>query len=155
MDMGLTFHGPSPEPPNRVPRMHNVVPNAKAYIATLQSRRPTNRGALCDRIERSKRHDPVGAWFAYCVGHNQWPHGRQIAGSEGHHLTPQVTGNERNIGRKSKYVQADISRRPIRACRPFLRDRMERAIRRIQAFSHHLGMATCRLGLHEGGRFPL
>ena len=37
MDMGLTFHGPSPEPPNRVPRMHNVVPNAKAYIATLQS----------------------------------------------------------------------------------------------------------------------
>lgn len=36
--MGLVFHGPSPEPPNRVPRMHNVVPNAKAYIATLQAR---------------------------------------------------------------------------------------------------------------------
>lgn len=36
--MGLRFHGPSPEPPNRVPRMHNVVPNAKAYIATLQAR---------------------------------------------------------------------------------------------------------------------
>lgn len=36
-DLGLTFHGPSPEPPNRVPRMHNVVPNAKAYIATLQA----------------------------------------------------------------------------------------------------------------------
>jgi len=36
--MGLAFHGPSPEPPNRVPRMHNVVPNAKAYIATLHSR---------------------------------------------------------------------------------------------------------------------
>ena len=35
--MGIRFHGPSPEPPNRVPRMHNVVPNAKAYIATLQS----------------------------------------------------------------------------------------------------------------------
>lgn len=34
--MGLTFHGPSPEPPNRVPRMHNVVPGARAYIATLQ-----------------------------------------------------------------------------------------------------------------------
>src|SRR5262249_37064869 len=33
---GLTFHGPSPEPPNRVPRMHNVVPGAKAYIAALQ-----------------------------------------------------------------------------------------------------------------------
>jgi len=38
MAMGLHFHGPSPEPPNRVPRMHNVVPNAKAYIAVLQSR---------------------------------------------------------------------------------------------------------------------
>ena len=37
-DMGLTFHGPSPEPPNRVPRMHNAVPNGKAYIAVLQSR---------------------------------------------------------------------------------------------------------------------
>lgn len=36
-DMGLNFYGPSPEPPNRVPRMHNVVPNTKAYIATLQS----------------------------------------------------------------------------------------------------------------------
>ncbi len=35
--MGLRFHGPSPEPPNRVPRMHNVVPNAKAYIATLHA----------------------------------------------------------------------------------------------------------------------
>jgi len=36
--LGLTFHGPSPEPPNRVPRMHNVVPNAKAYVAVLQGR---------------------------------------------------------------------------------------------------------------------
>lgn len=36
--MGLAFHGPSPEPPNRVPRMHNVIPGAKAYIATLQGR---------------------------------------------------------------------------------------------------------------------
>jgi succinate dehydrogenase/fumarate reductase flavoprotein subunit len=34
--MGLRFYGPSPEPPNRVPRMHNVVPNAKAYIAAFQ-----------------------------------------------------------------------------------------------------------------------
>ena len=36
--MGLVFHGPNPEPPNRVARMHNVIPNAKAYIATFQSR---------------------------------------------------------------------------------------------------------------------
>ena len=36
LSLGIEFHGPSPEPPNRVPRMHNVVPNAKAYIAILQ-----------------------------------------------------------------------------------------------------------------------
>jgi succinate dehydrogenase/fumarate reductase flavoprotein subunit len=34
--LGVAFIGPSPEPPNRVPRMHNAVPNAKAYIAALQ-----------------------------------------------------------------------------------------------------------------------
>ncbi len=38
MDMGLNFYGPNPEPPNRVPRMHNVVPGAKAYITVLQAR---------------------------------------------------------------------------------------------------------------------
>jgi fumarate reductase flavoprotein subunit len=38
MDMGLNFYGPNPEPPNRVPRMHNVIPGAKAYITALQAR---------------------------------------------------------------------------------------------------------------------
>jgi len=38
MSMGLNFYGPNPEPPNRVPRMHNVVPGAKAYITALQAR---------------------------------------------------------------------------------------------------------------------
>lgn len=32
MDLGLVFFGPMPEPPNRYPRMHNVMPNASAYI---------------------------------------------------------------------------------------------------------------------------
>ena len=44
--MGLAFHGPSPEPPNRKPRMHNVVPNAKAYIATLQANLLRHRGRI-------------------------------------------------------------------------------------------------------------
>lgn len=44
--MGLSFYGPSPEPPNRVPRMHNVVPNAKAYIATLKARLLRLGGAI-------------------------------------------------------------------------------------------------------------
>ena len=46
MQMGLRFHGPSPEPPNRLPRMHNVVPGAKAYIATLHARLLTLGGQL-------------------------------------------------------------------------------------------------------------
>ncbi|MBN1343021.1 MAG: FAD-dependent oxidoreductase [Phycisphaerae bacterium] len=54
MQLGLEFHGPSPEPPNRVPRMHNVVPNAKAYIAVMH-RRLLAKGAkilLSHRVER-------------------------------------------------------------------------------------------------------
>ncbi len=57
-DLGLAFHGPSPEPPNRVPRMHNVVPNAKAYIALLQSK--TIRGGgkiLCNASVEKLIHD--------------------------------------------------------------------------------------------------
>ena len=34
--LGLSFVGPNPEPPNRQPRMHNVVPGAKAYITEFQ-----------------------------------------------------------------------------------------------------------------------
>lgn len=49
MEMGLRFQGPNPEPPNRVPRMHNVVPGPKAYIATLQARLLREGGTiLCD-----------------------------------------------------------------------------------------------------------
>ncbi len=33
---GIQFVGPAAEPPNTQPRMHNVVPGAKAYIARLQ-----------------------------------------------------------------------------------------------------------------------
>jgi fumarate reductase flavoprotein subunit len=46
MEMGMRFYGPSPEPPNRVPRMHNVIPNAKAYVAILQSRLITLGGTI-------------------------------------------------------------------------------------------------------------
>jgi succinate dehydrogenase/fumarate reductase flavoprotein subunit len=42
----MRFYGPSPEPPTRVPRMHNVIPNAKAYIAVLQSRFITLGGTI-------------------------------------------------------------------------------------------------------------
>ncbi len=52
--MGLAFHGPSPEPPNRVPRMHNVVPAAKAYILALQARLLRHGGEiLCNAAATS------------------------------------------------------------------------------------------------------
>ena len=47
--MGLTFHGPSHEPPTRVTRMHNVVPGATAYVAALQTRLLQYGGrVICD-----------------------------------------------------------------------------------------------------------
>jgi fumarate reductase flavoprotein subunit len=33
--LGVVFVGPYPEPPNRVPRMHNAVPNGRAYLRAL------------------------------------------------------------------------------------------------------------------------
>ena len=33
--LGVAFVGPYPEPPHRVARMHNVIPNSRAYIARL------------------------------------------------------------------------------------------------------------------------
>jgi fumarate reductase flavoprotein subunit len=44
--MGLTFHGPTPEPPNRVPRMHNVVPGARAYVLALAKRMGRHGAAI-------------------------------------------------------------------------------------------------------------
>ncbi len=59
---GLEFHGPSPEPPNRLPRMHNVVPNAKAYIAVMH-RELLARDArilLAHRATKLHRDDETG-----------------------------------------------------------------------------------------------
>ncbi|HJV82374.1 FAD-dependent oxidoreductase [Noviherbaspirillum sp.] len=35
MSLGVVFVGPEPEPPHRVPRMHNVVPNSKSFAYHL------------------------------------------------------------------------------------------------------------------------
>ena len=35
---GLEFYGPMPEPPHRRPRMHNVLPNSRAFIDRLERR---------------------------------------------------------------------------------------------------------------------
>jgi fumarate reductase flavoprotein subunit len=36
MELGVEFFGPMPEPPNRVPRMHNALPNSSAYVYHLR-----------------------------------------------------------------------------------------------------------------------
>ena len=38
LDIGLVFYGPMPEPPHTVPRMHNVIPNSRAFIHHLSRR---------------------------------------------------------------------------------------------------------------------
>ena len=41
LDMGLVFAGPMPEPPHRVARMHNVLPNSRAFPDRLGRRART------------------------------------------------------------------------------------------------------------------
>nr|WP_046866703.1 FAD-dependent oxidoreductase [Microvirga massiliensis] len=36
--LGVSFFGPMPEPPHRKPRMHNILPNSRAYIYYLVRR---------------------------------------------------------------------------------------------------------------------
>lgn len=38
LDSGVRFMGPMPEPPHRVPRMHNVLPNSRSFIYHLSRR---------------------------------------------------------------------------------------------------------------------
>ena len=38
LGMGVRFYGPMPEPPHKQPRMHNVLPNSRAYIYHLERR---------------------------------------------------------------------------------------------------------------------
>jgi fumarate reductase flavoprotein subunit len=35
LTLGIRFYGPMPEPPHRLPRMHNVLPNSRSYIVHL------------------------------------------------------------------------------------------------------------------------
>jgi fumarate reductase flavoprotein subunit len=38
IDLGVEFYGPMPEPPNRRPRMHNVLPHSRSFIHHLSRR---------------------------------------------------------------------------------------------------------------------
>jgi len=49
--LGVVLVGPSPEPPNRVARMHNVVHGANAYIAKLQAALEGEGGSILCQAE--------------------------------------------------------------------------------------------------------
>jgi succinate dehydrogenase/fumarate reductase flavoprotein subunit len=51
LDHGIRFFGPMPEPPHQQPRMHNVLPNSRAYIYHLE--RAARRAGV--RIETGAR----------------------------------------------------------------------------------------------------
>ncbi len=67
--LGVAFAGPFPEPPNRVPRMHNVIPDARTYIVRLHAaaRRLGVRvvcGARAERLLRDEQGRVVGAVYS-------------------------------------------------------------------------------------------
>ena len=54
LESGVRFFGPMPEPPHRKPRMHNVLPNSRAYIYHLE-RRARRAGVAIRLGTRAKR----------------------------------------------------------------------------------------------------
>ena len=46
---GVRFYGPMPEPPHTKPRMHNVLPNSRAFITHLsKAARRAGVRSVCD-----------------------------------------------------------------------------------------------------------
>lgn len=59
--LGLAFSGPYPEPPNRVPRLHQVVPGGKAYITTMfLTLRNLGGTIVCNAIVEQLLRDGAG-----------------------------------------------------------------------------------------------
>jgi fumarate reductase flavoprotein subunit len=54
VEHGVVFSGPYPEPPHRVPRMHNVVPNSRSYIARLATSARRNGVNIMLRTEATR-----------------------------------------------------------------------------------------------------
>ncbi|WP_437206390.1 FAD-dependent oxidoreductase [Planctomicrobium sp. SH664] len=91
--LGLVFQGPNPEPPNRVQRMHNVVPNAKAYIATLRARLQALGGEiLCQTRVRSLQFDEgkvTGVVAETTDGERRWQARRGVVLATGDYASGQ------------------------------------------------------------------
>jgi succinate dehydrogenase/fumarate reductase flavoprotein subunit len=73
LDMGLVFTGPNPEPPHRVPRMHNVLPSSRAFPDRL-GRRARSLGVdirLDTPLERVRMADGRVTGAHVCDAHGQ------------------------------------------------------------------------------------
>ena len=106
-DLGLSFQGPNPEPPNRRPRMHNVIPNSKAYIAAFHQRClelgvEVRTQACATALVRGAEGRVTGVQFA-------WRDGEQVA---------EVTGGvvlaggdySNNYEIKRRYLPEEVAR---------------------------------------------
>ncbi len=106
-EFGLEFHGPSPEPPNRVPRMHNVVPNAKAYIAAFQ-RRALKHGVKMyfeHRVERLVRDGDGPVLGAEARG----PNGSLLRVGVRRGVILAAGDYSNGLGVKQEYLSPDVS----------------------------------------------
>lgn len=153
--LGLVFVGPNPEPPHRVSRMHNVVPNSRAFPYALgrhcrnlgvdirtgyRADRLTFEGPRCsgavlvradgERIHASARHGVVLAAGDYSAD----PELRaRLAGPETAHLVPvnpTATGDGFRLGLDAgaSVVNGDIIRGPILRFIPPRRDAFVRRL---------------------------
>jgi fumarate reductase flavoprotein subunit len=64
-DLGVAFTGPYPEAPHRVPRMHNVIPNSRAYITRLtDAARREGVDIMVEADVHGLTRDSSGEWTA-------------------------------------------------------------------------------------------
>lgn len=68
-ELGMVFVGPYPEPPNRVPRMHNVLPAGFAYLDTLRD--AAQALGVVIRFECRARNLDLDAGRATVVGYQK------------------------------------------------------------------------------------
>ena len=101
--LGLSFYGPSPEPPNRVPRMHNVVPSSRAYIEALAATsRAAGSNILCQAsvVELLKESDRITGVRAEVQGQTrdfQASLGVVLAGGD-YANSPELIGRHKGTG---------------------------------------------------------
>jgi len=154
---GLVFVGPNPEPPHRLPRMHNVLPNSRAFpemlgrlcrqrgvdirLSTLASEIVMDRGRAVGvrtrRTDGSGRFEDLRARGAIVLAGGDFAGNaelkRELAGEAAVHIdavNPEATGDAIRIAREigAEVVNGDIIRGPIMR---FVPPKRESLLRRL------------------------